>query len=75
MNKQLPKRAGSRAMFALNFLIACALFAAGIVISGNPEYSAQASMAAYGLMIGSVAMIVKEYALRRAWKRQQKLSM
>ena len=75
MNKQLPKRAGSRAMFALNFLIACALFAAGIVISGNPESSTQAVMIAWGMMIGSLAMIMKETALRRAWKRQQKLSM
>lgn len=71
MNKQLPKRAGSRAVFVLNFMIACALFAVGIVISGNPESSTQASMVAYGLMIGSVAMIMKEYRLRRQWKRQQ----
>lgn len=75
MNKQLPKRAGSRAMLALNFLIACALFAVGVVISGNPETGTQAVMIAWGMMIGSLAMIMKETALRRAWKRQQKAGL
>lgn len=62
-------------MFALNFLIACALFAVGIVISGNPETGTQAVMIAWGMMIGSLAMIMKETALRRAWKRQQKAAL
>lgn len=74
-NKQLPKRAGSRAMYVTSFLMACILCAIAFAILGNPESGTQAVMIAWGMMAGSVLMIMKETALRRAWKRQQKLTL
>lgn len=73
--KQLPSRAASRGMYVTNFLIACILCAVALVMIGNPETGTQAVMIAWGMMIGSLAMIMKETALRRAWKRQQKATL
>jgi hypothetical protein len=70
--KQLPGRAASRGMYVTHFLVACIAFAIGLVMIRNPETGTQDVMIAWGMMIGSLAMIMKETALRRAWKRQQK---